>query len=119
VGGRGTHGRSATGVLVILERPQAPARLDLTVGPPGAFTPDPHLFRGSGARALLFHQAQRGMSSLWLGCWRGEEDSGFEQKLAYLIPYTIADPGGGYIPCEQLDGMWPRPFSLLIGALTA
>ena len=71
------------------------------------------------ARALFFHQPQRGMSSLGLGCWRGEEDSGFEQKLAYLVPYKIADPGGGYIPCEQLHGMGPRPFSLFVGALTA
>jgi hypothetical protein len=44
--------------------------------------------------------------------------SGFEQKFAYLLPDKIAHPGGGDIPCEQLDGMWPRPLSLLVGALT-
>jgi hypothetical protein len=69
---------------------------------------------------LFFHQAQRRMPSLWLGWWwRGESDSGFEQKFAYLLPDKIAHPGGGDIPCEQLDGMWPRPFSLLVGSLTA
>jgi hypothetical protein len=57
------------------------------------------------------------MPSLWLEwCWRGEDDSGFEQNFAYLLPDKIADPGGGDIPCEQLDGMRPRPFSLLVGA---
>jgi hypothetical protein len=61
---------------------------------------------------LFFHEAQRRMPSLWLGWWwRGESDSGFEQKFAYLLPDKIAHPGGGDIPCEQLDGMWPRPFS--------
>jgi hypothetical protein len=60
------------------------------------------------------------MPSLWLGWWwRGESDSGFEQKFAYLLPDKIAHPGGGDIPCEQLDRMRPRPFSLLVGALTA
>src|SRR5437899_2797242 len=69
---------------------------------------------------LFFHQAQRRMPSLWLGWWwRGESDSGFEQKFAYLLPDKIAHPGGGDIACEQLDGMRPRPFSLLVGALTA
>jgi hypothetical protein len=69
---------------------------------------------------LFFHEAQRRMPSLWLGWWwRGESDSGFEQKFAYLLPDKIAHPGGGDIPCEQLDGMWPRPFSLLVGSLTA
>jgi len=69
---------------------------------------------------LFFHQAQRRMPSLWLGWWRrGEDDSGFEQKFAYPLPDKIAHPGGGDIPCEQLDGMRSRPFSLLVGALTA
>src|SRR5262249_51947079 len=68
----------------------------------------------------FFHQAQRRMPSLWLGWWwMGDSDSGFEQKFAYLLPDKIAHPGGGDIPCEQLDGMRPRPFSLLVGALTA
>ena len=69
---------------------------------------------------LFFHQAQRRMPSLWLGWWRrGEDDSGFEQKFAYPLPDKIAHPGGGDIPCEQLDGMRPRPFWLLVGTLTA
>jgi hypothetical protein len=70
---------------------------------------------------LFFHQARKG------GCRRfgvggdggGRMISGFEQKFAYLLPDKIAHPGGGDIPCEQLDGMWPRPLSLLVGALTA
>jgi hypothetical protein len=70
--------------------------------------------------SLFFHQAQRRMRWLWLGWWwRREDDSGFEQKFAYLLPDKIAYAGGSDIPCEQLDRMRPRPFSLLVGALTA
>jgi hypothetical protein len=80
----------------------------------GLFTPR------QGRTSLFFNQAQRRMQWLWLGWWRrGEDNSGFEQKFAYLLPYKIAHPGGGDIPCEQLDRMRPRPFSLLVGALTA
>jgi hypothetical protein len=54
--------------------------------------------------SLFFHQAQRRMQWLWLEWWwRGEDNSGFEQKFAYGLPYKIAHPGGGDIPCEQLD----------------
>jgi hypothetical protein len=88
---------------------------------PTDFTAQPDcLLGGSGATSLFFHQAQRRMQWLWLGRWRrGEDNSGFKQKFAYLLPYKIAHPGGGDIPCEQLDRMRPRPFSLLVGALTA
>jgi hypothetical protein len=53
------------------------------------------------------------------GGGKGEDNSGFEQKFAHLLPDKIAHPGGGDIACEQLDGMRPQPFSLLVGALTA
>lgn len=87
------------------------------------FAPSGVTPRGFGSLAgkeqsLLWDQAQRGMPSLWLGCWRGKDDSSFKQKLARLLPDKIADPGGGDIACKQLDGMRPRPFSPLVGALT-
>jgi hypothetical protein len=128
-------GRSSVKLRILAGLAQIPLRVDMVYWPtPSAPRDGRHDQRGNFQTALrnrvstprqrrtslFFHQAQRQMPSLWLGWWwRGEDDSGFEQKFAYLLPYKIAHPGGGDIPCEQLDGMRPRPFSLLVGALTA
>src|SRR5512141_608567 len=89
-----THRRSATGGWCFLERPQAPPRLRSDRRILRRFTARTLSTPRERRASLIFYQAQRGTSSLWLGCWGGE-DSGFEQKLAYLLPYKIADPGGG------------------------
>ena len=56
------------------------------------------------------------MRSLWLGWrWRGEDDSSFEQKFAYLLKLVYWDRTGLCLFSERLEQVFARGSIRTIG----